>query len=462
MSLTDLDVHAPPASGDYPYSPPANWQPGQVGFVAQGGTYVDPVFGQTHRRISNVYPNIGDSALYSKNGYQNADGTILGHNPNAGGTYNAVDATTGAVLRTLSFSGEPTFDPVNPDVFFYATGTTIEAISVASGVTRTVKNFGATVGNLGQSVDCVDLSGRWWVVAVGTSIYIWDAIDANGLLPGNASYTAQAAGLGAATPGDAGNGGIVGAALISGGGGGWTGIAEDGSMTIDVFNNGTTGVCTWYSIDKVNKTRTQGTTRNFMNATSDHSDFVTGPDGKTYWVGGHDAGAPNDWAWYAMDIVAGTSQRLCDADHLQSDQDVSGVPAGSWKGYVCVAQFYGLEPVAPGSWTLFHCELTLVNAAFGAAGWAANQVQRLGHHRSQGAYYQAQTRHSVNWVGTKVAYLSNYGVQTNSYSDLWTVTLPAVASGSQSNRPSVSYRPAVTDRPATVSRPIAPSRPNLP
>src|SRR2546426_3653908 len=76
-------------------------------------------------------------------------------------------------------------------------------------------------------------------------------------------------------------------------------------------------------------------------------------------------------------------------------------------------------------WEPFHQEIFAVNVLTGA-------VCRLAHHRSQNAtaLYTWMPRVSVNWDGTKVAYLSNYGAitgspLTNGYSDLWTVDVPA-------------------------------------
>src|SRR5438876_960466 len=119
QGLTDSLNHPVPTTGCCPYSPPGAWIPGSNGFPAAGGTYVDPVFGTTIRRVTSLFPNAGDSVLYAKNGFWNADGTRVAYSDTGTGTLHANDTTTGAVIRDgLPGYGstEVNFDPVNPNV----------------------------------------------------------------------------------------------------------------------------------------------------------------------------------------------------------------------------------------------------------------------------------------------------------------------------------------------------------
>src|SRR5262245_31721725 len=62
--LTDGDAHPPPTSGPFAYAPPGGFTPGGAGFPAVGGTFVDPVFGCTVRRLTDVAPGWGNSLIY--------------------------------------------------------------------------------------------------------------------------------------------------------------------------------------------------------------------------------------------------------------------------------------------------------------------------------------------------------------------------------------------------------------
>jgi hypothetical protein len=415
QGLTDLGIHKPPTSGSFPYSPPGTWEPGAAGFPAQGATYVDPVFGQTIRRVTDVWPNIGDSTLYAKNGHWNANGTRIVHEPDASGSRNIIDTTTGAVVRSgIPFGGEATFDPNFPDVFYHASGTTLRKYLLSTGTSVTVKDFGASIGGLGGSVDCVDNSGRFFVLNLNGTARVWDAIDANGRLPGDPAYAPQAAGLGAATAGDAGHGGMFSGSFGANFGGGYIGITPSAD---GVFM--TSGTVSWHAMNTTAKTMASGgvdRTPDWNGA--DHGDVVSASDGNSYFVGVN-TGLPG-WGVMTWNLTQGGASRLLvRVSNNSNDEHFSGIPRGIWRDWMVV----DLEAAASGStdlglWEPFHHEIFMVNVLTGA-------VQRLAHHRSQesAGTYQWMPRISVQWDGTKVAYLSNYGYMQNRYSDLWTVDI---------------------------------------
>src|SRR5438046_2930609 len=63
--LTYHASHPPPASCTYAYN---TFKPGAPGIPSVGQSYVDPVFGSTITRLTNVGgANFGDSYLYVKN-----------------------------------------------------------------------------------------------------------------------------------------------------------------------------------------------------------------------------------------------------------------------------------------------------------------------------------------------------------------------------------------------------------
>src|SRR5437762_11499773 len=75
-STGDNGVLIPPLDGPYDYN---TFMPGTSGFPTVGGTYVDPIFNETIRRLTNEYYNQSESEIYSKNGWFNADGSLMIH-----------------------------------------------------------------------------------------------------------------------------------------------------------------------------------------------------------------------------------------------------------------------------------------------------------------------------------------------------------------------------------------------
>ena len=427
MALTDLLVHPPPFIGPYPYSPPASWRPGQAGFLARGETYVDPVFGQTVRRLTDVYPGVGDSEIYGQNAQWNANGTRRIHNPNASGALNVVDATTGAVVR----AGIPSninlsrgFDPVWPNIYYYESGNSLHKYDHVAGTDVVVKNFGSALGDTGGSVDFVDNSGRYFVVVLGGVGRFWDGSDANGHLPGDPAYVPQAAGTSGLYTGN----------ITAGFGGGWLGMAPDGSGVLRVVGGTTT--CTWFSVNHGTRTVNAGFGFTGTGA-GDHGDMVTASDGETYQCNFSDTAPPMRMA--AQNVRTGAIRQMqgylpswCDGFHI------SGVSRGSLRDWFVV----GVEARDTGNiggddcsfdsptatqaqiiagWHPFHNEVFMCNALTGAA-------RRLCHHRGResNVAYTRQTRPSVNWDGTLVAFASDHGTVTGGtnaeYSDLYTVT----------------------------------------
>src|SRR5689334_860816 len=159
--LNDVDVHAPPSSGPYAYD---TFTADSAGFPAAGETFVDPVFGETIRRLTDERAGCGDSQLYARNGFFNADGSLLLHK-RCDGTV-MIDTTTGTIATSdvpgAMYTGS--FDPVDPDLYYDLQGTRLVAFVPSTGASSTVKDFGATLGLLGGSVDFIDASGRYFLI----------------------------------------------------------------------------------------------------------------------------------------------------------------------------------------------------------------------------------------------------------------------------------------------------------
>ena len=73
--IGDTASHPPPASGTYAYN-------GYGGPSAAGGSYVDPVFGETVRRLTTDHSH---DDIYARNMWWSADETRYLHRSQAGG-----------------------------------------------------------------------------------------------------------------------------------------------------------------------------------------------------------------------------------------------------------------------------------------------------------------------------------------------------------------------------------------
>jgi hypothetical protein len=383
-ALIDLLNHPPPSSGTYAY---LTWKPGAAGFPGRGGTFVDPVFGSTLRRVTATWPDIGDSSFYAKNGHWNATGTRLVYETRSQGSLDVYDATTGALVRAgIPRGGEPTFSPIDPDAWYYASGATLRKLNVSTGTDVAVKTFGATLGKLGSSVDCVSVDGRYWVLNVGGTARVWD----------QTSDTLFSGGF----PADF--------------GGGYIGItpSADGVFLVS-------GSLTWYPLNLVAKTVGAGTARTPGWNGADHGDVVSASDGSSYFVGVNSNGG---WKLVAWNLTKGGSGRiLVEIGSGHHDEHFSGIPRGPWRDWMVVdleANMSGSSELS--SWSPFHQEIFMTNVLTGA-------VRRLAHHRSQNSAgsgnYTKMPRVSSNWDGTRVGFISNFGYLSNNYSDLWTVTV---------------------------------------
>src|SRR5262249_13425453 len=89
-----------------------------------GASYVDPVFGETVRRVTTDHAH---DDLYARNMWWSADGSRYLHRTNDGAGkidgWDVIDVETGTVTHTGipfgSFSFDGGFDPVDPDVLYY-------------------------------------------------------------------------------------------------------------------------------------------------------------------------------------------------------------------------------------------------------------------------------------------------------------------------------------------------------
>src|SRR5437867_6120278 len=123
--LSEALINAPPATGPFAYN-------SFVPSLTVGATYVDPGFGSTVRRVTTDH--IEDD-LYARNMWWNADETRYFHR---GTIINLVTNTveyTGIPLG--SFMYDTGFDPVDPNAFYYYSGSSIHKVTLQQGGTWT-------------------------------------------------------------------------------------------------------------------------------------------------------------------------------------------------------------------------------------------------------------------------------------------------------------------------------------
>jgi hypothetical protein len=410
--LTDAASHPPPTSGAYAYySTYGSFGPDRPGFPGAGQTYVDPVFGSTVRRLTNQMGQPSRSDIYGKNGFWNADGTLMFHND--GNAKTIINTTTGALVRSEvpgNFDGS--FAPDDADTWYYFSGASLQKYSVATGTSSVVKTFAATLGALGGSVDWVDRTGRYMVLNIGGQARVWDKQD-------DVLYAG-------AVPGDAGDG--------------WVGISPDAKYVVAAIDDKRS-----YAIN--HSTRTVNTTGvMFWSLCGGHGDLLSATDGKTYFVTFE---CYEEAAVYAVDVSlaqtatdAGRSQqratnrKLMDTEWTD-DGHIAAAARGLFQDWVFISLEATDDPFTGGvsGWRPYKQEILMANVLTG-------ELRRLAHHRSRGleASYFYQPRVSVSWDGTRVAWASNFGYDSPDYADIYAIELGVAASAPPTiGTPTVSF-----------------------
>jgi len=280
--LSDAASHPPPTTGAFAYYDTyGSFGPDRPGFPGKGESFVDPVFGSTLTRLTNEVGSHSMSDIYGKNGFTNADNTLVVHNTAAG--RNFIDTRTGAVVRAnVPGNDNASFAPDDPDVYYwYAYGSpTLSKYSVRTGSSTAIKTFSAGINNNGGSIDWIDASGRYMVLRIGNTWRVYD-VKSDVLYAGSIPD-------------------------VYGGDGGYGAISPDGNYIITT-NSSPAAHRSW-AIDHAN--RTVSTTPNlFWSLCGDHGDLVSATNGKTYFV------------TYECDSVAGVFAVDVSLPQSQTDKD---------------------------------------------------------------------------------------------------------------------------------------------
>jgi hypothetical protein len=405
--IGDATVRMPPAQGAQAYGV---FGPGDPAFPRRGSWYVDPVFGTTVRRITAEFPYPVHNDIYSKNGFWNADGTLMFHHTSTGAK-NIVSTHTGATkCGNVPGNFDGSFDPIDPDTWYWFDdgGSRLTRFSVARCRNVDSVSFRGRLGALGGSVDWIDSSGQYMVLNLGGVIrVVKKAATVPATLPAATSV-------------------YGGASVAANVGGGWIGISPDGKYVVTSSDDG------YRSYALTHTTATMGAGVRFWTLCGGHGDLVSASDGRTYvitfdchgvdLVNGVELGA----AVYAVDVTkeatadpAGISRQREPPNRklfgLASWNDADGHFAGVSKGRLRDWAFVSIESkddafgaAVDTFWTRpYTQEILMTNALTG-------EVRRLAHHRSRAVHdnYRHQPRVSAGWgdcSGVSVAWASNFG-----------------------------------------------------
>jgi hypothetical protein len=401
-------VFAPPSTGTYAYN---TFKPGAASFPAVGGTYTDPVFGGTVRRLTDRKA-AGDDDMYAHH-WANANGTYAFQN--SGGTGRVISTTTGATVwsaaqvPTGSVGFDMAWDAVDPNSYYYYSGSSLIRRNLATQSNTTVRTFGGTLQANGGSLNTQSADGRYFTVRYGGTNKVWDSQT-------NTIYS------GSVTP------------LSSTG---WASITPDGNYLVTAA--GPTGTPQRehysYAVNHATKSISSSPTQ-YWGLCGDHGVLVSASDGKSYSV--TFACHANNPGLYRVDITldqAGKTEQQQQAANLLlvplSWRDVDGHLSAVSKG-----------PLR--DWVFFNSETTDDNYNSSTSGWAAyrqeimavnvltGEVRRLAHHRSRGlgdGSYWNQPRVSSSWDGSVVLWNSNFNTNSPSgYADIYAINFPLGAS----------------------------------
>jgi len=391
-----------------------------------GGTYVDPVFTTTIRRVTNEYPSVSNNFTYANPLRWSKDSQWFIH-AYADNTRAMVNYLTGARKLTPNIGSDALqnsfFDPTDADRYCYFEGSSIKYVKIsectasAIGPIYTLKTFAFALDTsiMGGSHSCCALAvgkERYWLIP-GTIASggwrLWDRIS-------DVLYTGSIA----VDPGASGSYGT---------------ITPDAKFIIMFGPGGKVR----YPVDHVGKTiPSTGTVfYNDANSGGDHGCFVSHSNGFNYFCRVNSNYNPVrleamrieglNQAEFTFNVPAGLG---CPYDH---NDTAPGQGSGSnYAILTCVVSGNqdncndGKGATNPTSgWQLFKQEIFAWN-------FSAGTFIRFAHHRSRETFFYPQSpKPSISMDGTRVLFASNYGgaAPGAQYADLYTFDTGFGASG---------------------------------
>lgn len=434
MALTDNGNHPPPTSGNQDY----NGTP-FVDLPALGGVFVDSVFGERVRRVSNIGATANNTQQYGFNAY-NADSTLMFFNTLSAGL-NIRNPLTGIDVYTAQPVGlkvtECRWDMLNADAYYFPSGAILKRRNLLAQTTDDIFTFPATLQLQGGSVNFQSADGRYFVVKYNDTHHIWDS-QTGTIYTGNIPTS--------------GTGGYVGMVpsgrLVYGGGYAVTTLGQKffsfainhGAQTVD-----TVGVMNW-------------------DCGGDHGVAMSCSDGKDYLACFNTGfGSAGSEGCYVLEMNIDREAMTADQQGasakfvlpLHTNEAGNGHMSSVYVGANQNNFFLSNEGVddgfnqAVGTWRPYKSEIIAINPIAGT-------IRRLTHHRSRGlpGVYETQPRASCSPRGDMVQWSSNVNDSTPAgFADLFQIENPlgVLDAGGTALYESEHYEREPVSNPTTVS-----------
>ncbi|HXJ82838.1 MAG TPA: hypothetical protein VMS64_29640 [Candidatus Methylomirabilis sp.] len=402
--LTDTGIHPPPATGAFAYN---SFAPS----LSPGTAYVDPVFGETVRRLSADH---GYDDIYARNMWWDASETRYLHRtngvPGKADNWDVIDIATGTVTHTGipfgTFAFDGGFDPVNADVLYYLVqdrgdghGEIHQVTLKPGGAWSDVVYFTApgALSELGGTLNWLDASGRYMVVRYGAepSVHLYDRQNLSA-----GPY---------ANPIDGRNYIDTGA---------YIGLSPDGQFLVGFDGRavGYSGVgqgVSW-KLDHTNRAIAAGPTI-FWSLCGDHGSFLSASDGRNYMVTNDCYSQAGVWRVDITNNAVGLNEAqqqvlpnnklLLGYPSWNDGNHMSTVARGALRDWAFVSTEDGTDTFNGGvtNWHAYRQEIIAINVLTG-------ETRRLAHHRSRSvdSQYYYQPRLSASWGGAYVGWASNF------------------------------------------------------
>lgn len=427
--ISDNGSHPPPATGTYAYN-------SFVPSLPPNSSYVDPVFGETVNRLT---ADGSHDDIYARNMWWNADGTLYLHRSQSGGKdrWQVINAATGTVeydnIPFGSSAADGGFDPVNPNVLYYYSGSNIERVTLeGSGTWATDTYFTApaTIESLGGTLNWFDANGQYLVVRYGPEpsvhVYKTSALSSPYANPIDASDNIDH--------------------------GGYVGITPDGEYLVGWDETGggvnNSGLGQSWKLDSVNNSIAASPT-SFWSLCGDHGDFLSATDGHDYMITYDCHTQPGLWRVDITNDAVGLNESQQQA--LPNNNKLVDF-SPNWNN------FGHISATARADWAYFDSEDSSDTFNSGTndgngfiTPWHAFRqevaavdvvpttpvIRRLAHHRSRWQTprdYYSEPRVSASWGGNYLGFASNFNQLNGSgapITDIYDIPFAAYSSGAQ-------------------------------
>lgn len=426
MALSDANSHPPASSGDWAYNATPNYPATRSLGVA--GEVVDPVFGETIRRMTNIGANAAQNNNYAFHSI-NADNTLMFFWNGSG--LQIISTETGSTVHANQPDGdigyEARWSMTDPDKYFYRSGANLIRRNLAAQTNTTIKTFDAALQDMGGTANYQDKTDRYFLVRynIGGTIRttVWDSVE-------DVVYSGGVAGLG-----------------------NWSGIAPSGRL----FMSSNDGQHLSYYLD--HGANSIGSAINCYGFGGDHGGIVSTSDGEDYFVMQQNDTDPASVMAFDCSVAnTGTQAQqiangivLVEYGDTTADYDngfhCSPVSLGEFQDWIFVSteeedgdgEFDGFnDPDFLTNWRPWRQELYAVNVL-------TQELRRLCHHRSRGApiAYFCQPKPSCSPDGATLMFSSNMNNSTpTEYADQYLIPNPLGISGG--GEIAAALRPSMT------------------